>query len=298
MIKRAESQIHLFFISYKNMLLEKIKKEYKITKLFFKIKNSWYTCFCYHLSEKDLSRSIMKHTLKLCIFYGICAIATVYARPPHIIVLTLKEYPLLDQHKTKTTTTSDKTSSITSPTASAWPSVIEGVYSSYFGYLACSNNSGQIIFPRKQQSTSFTLIVTQHIKPIFMFHNTISTWRVAEKTAYAAFNIQRIQDPKTGIYMWETKKITLTDKNLALPFDAIVIFAQPNEIFVPLGVTVTENSAQLVLPPLFIKNTINLAKNALYMINYRQFFELIERSFKIDGTDKKGVQSKFSTPLV
>ena len=219
---------------------------------------------------------------RLFILLGsLCALVIhCYAPSAHMIVCKLEKYPTLPQNQTE----NKKVWSVDrKPT--------QGVYGSYFGYLASSSPSGDLIFPRKHQDTSFMLVVAKEIEPIFMLENTISTLQIPEKTEYGYYSIERKQDSKTQLYYWQVEKAQLP-KDRNLPLNSIILFAHPNEIYVPVGVSVTSNSPQICLPTLYVKDTVRIADNALSVLNIRRFFEPVQQTFK---TEKADVQSKIAT---
>jgi len=224
----------------------------------------------------------MKKKFLVPIFLGVF-VPCFSAQSPHMVVCTLKKYPSLPVSNSENKFLTTKTVAAT-----------EGIYASYFGYLTASNSVGQVVFPRKHRDTIFTLVITDKIEPIFMLENTINTWRVPEKTACAYYSIERKKDLKTNLYFWDVKKKE-TPADRTLPLDAITFIAKPEELYVPTGITVTNNNPQLALPTIFVKNSISLSDNALSILSYRQFFESLNQSVKTEGAD---VQSKFTRTSV
>jgi len=207
------------------------------------------------------------------------AITSIQGQSPHMLVCTLKKYPCLPTASAK-----KKKQFNAAHTARQ----TQGIYASYFGYLNASNAVGQIVFPRKHHDTSFTLVVTDKIEPIFMLENTISTWRVPEKSSCAYYTVERKKDVKTDVYFWDVQKTTVP-KDRIIPLDAITFIAKPEELYIPTGITPTSNNPQLALPEIFVKESIRLSDNALSVLSYRQFFESLNQSTKTEGAD---VQSK------
>ena len=197
-----------------------------------------------------------------------------------MIVCTFKKYPEASASQSE-----NKKISLAATTNQT-----RGIYGSYFGYLCSSNTAGQIIFPRKHNDSAFKLVIAEKIEPLFMLENTINTWSIPEKIDYAYYGIERKKDEKTNLYFWDVQKEELP-KDRALPLNVITLLAKPEELYVPLGITVTTNTGQITLPTIFVKSTIQLANNALSIVPIRQFFESINRSSKTQGAD---VQSKLT----
>jgi hypothetical protein len=198
-----------------------------------------------------------------------------------MIVCTFKKYPATSSSQLENKKQSTSTS-VTNPT--------EGIYGSYFGYLNSSNTAGQLKFPRKHNDSSFKLVITERIEPLFMLENTINTWSIPEKAKYAYYSIERKKDEKSNLYFWDVQEEKLPSDR-ALPLNAIMLIAKPEELYVPTGIVPTTNTPQIVLPQIFVKSTIRLAENALSIVPIRQFFESISLSSKTQGAD---IQSKLT----
>ncbi|MGE0206572.1 MAG: hypothetical protein AB7R69_01870 [Candidatus Babeliales bacterium] len=146
-----------------------------------------------------------------------------------------------------------------------------GLFGSYAGYLALSDMDGLMTFPRKQQKDAFKLLITPRIIPIFMIGNTIHHWQLDPLSQAQMYSIERIQDPATKDWLWQTKQIALPTNNI-ITLDTIVLFAKPQNIYVPEGITITNNNPQLVLPDIYAKKGLNVAAQALWVLTVRQFF--------------------------
>ncbi len=150
----------------------------------------------------------------------------------------------------------------------------EGVFSSYWGYLTASNFNGQIMFPRKQQSDTINILITERITPIFMIGNTIHHWQLDLASPTELYSFSRMQDDKTKEYYWTISKQPLPE-NQRVQLDTIVIFAKPKDIYIPQGTIPADGNPNLILPPIYAKKTLNSLAPALWIIKMRQFFKPI-----------------------
>jgi len=149
----------------------------------------------------------------------------------------------------------------------------KGIFATYGGYLVVSNFNGQISFPRMQQKTDFFLIVTEHIQPILMIGNTIHHWEIPKIPA-AIYSITRKQNQETKLYYWNVQQTTVPENNI-IPINSIVLFAKPKNIIVPVGITISNDDPQLILPSVYVvKNNTNVVP-ALETLQVRQFFGTI-----------------------
>lgn len=151
-----------------------------------------------------------------------------------------------------------------------------GVFSTYAGYIDITNVNGQTFYPRTQQSMVLHLVVTQTIIPIVMFANTISHWELGKDVPAAFFKMEKKQDEQTKLFIWDVQQEDRPANN-SIPLkptqDAfLIIVADPRALYVPVGVSVTDSSAHLLLPPIYVKKEIDIVKNSLYMITISHLF--------------------------
>lgn len=228
--------------------------------------------------------------------YGSCfllLVFTVHARLPfsHVITFFIQSVPFssgADETKfNKTVTTPGKAACKIA--CSVVPSPNHGIFAAYGGYLVISDFNGQVTFPRMQQKTNFLLIVTEKIVPIMMLGNTVHHWETLGSNN-AFYSIEREQDPKTQLYYWSVTAAQPPEKNI-IPLTSIVIFAKPKNIIVPLGITVTNDNPQLILPTLYATNDTNNVIPALSALTIRQFFG------SLSTTNKKENDMYYSTQI-
>jgi len=152
------------------------------------------------------------------------------------------------------------------------------VFSTYAGYLSMSNTNGQIVFPRKVINNAINLLVTNKISPVFMFGSTIAFWEIQDPNA-KMYYLERSQDKTTKLFFWETKEKPLPKSNRT-PVQTIVILADPKEIYVPIGATLTRSSANLLLPDIYVRKNIDNLANILFVLNIKPFFSKTNQIFK------------------
>lgn len=156
---------------------------------------------------------------------------------------------------------------------------IVGIVSTYGGYVQVSNNVGQTTFPRKHSKSMVYVLVTTKITPIVMFANTIHHFALEAGVPANMYSIERKIDINTNIYFWEVQQVPLPQDN-NIPREAIVIITKPNYIYIPTGITLTQNSPDLMLPDIYVKKGIDPVYGALYMLNINHFFRPIPTWYK------------------
>ena len=76
------------------------------------------------------------------------------------------------------------------------------------------------------------------------------------------------------------KQVQLPDDSQITPLNSIVIIAKPKHVYVAQGVTLAQESANLILPTMYIKKGISINRNALYMLNLAPFFRPVDFMYK------------------
>jgi len=200
-----------------------------------------------------------------------------------IITLFIKPYPLTigDSHTTDVLNHISQ-GGIAHYTAHGiiQKNIVAGMFATYAGYLAISDNSGQIAFPRQHIEPLIYLIITPTIVPVFMLGATIHHWEFVKNKPTEMYKIERIEDTQTGLYYWDTQRVTLPANN-RVPLESLVIFANPQSVYVPTGITLTDKRANLVLPNIYLKDEhrIDLQIDAA-VLAVRQFFGPIQHMYK------------------
>lgn len=146
-----------------------------------------------------------------------------------------------------------------------------GIFSTYAGYIDITNADGQTVYPRKHQEPLLYLIVTEEIVPIMMFANTVAFWEIPRHKSAAFFRMEKIKDEKTGLFLWDVQHSPRPQDN-KIPLESLVIIADPHDIYVPIGVSLADDTPHLLLPPLYVKKTMNVVKHGLYMLTISHLF--------------------------
>jgi hypothetical protein len=148
---------------------------------------------------------------------------------------------------------------------------LAGIMATYAGFLTVSNTSGQITFPLRHDATSIHLVITPIISPVMMLSNTLDHWEFEEGTPAELYYIERKLDLETAITYWDTHQLPLpADKKI--PLEALILFAHPQDMYVPIGITPIQQTPHFVLPSLYIKRSQHNQEQALYVLNIRLLF--------------------------
>ncbi len=154
-----------------------------------------------------------------------------------------------------------------------------GIFATYAGYVHASDVKGQLTFPRKHTRPFLYVIITNNIIPIIMIQNTIHHWEIAPGAPYAVYTFERKKDEETKQYFWDVQRLKNLKDNV-IPLESLVIFAQPDYIYIPTGITLTNNNPNLILPDIYVKKGFNLIKNSLYVLNLNQYLGQTNRQYQ------------------
>ena len=167
----------------------------------------------------------------------------------------------------------------------------EGVFALYQGYITISSRKGEILFPRKQQSNSINLLITPEIIPNFMVApSTAHHWELNPKLStdtntQAMYAITLTHDDDTDAYFYNVQSMPLPTDNI-IDFTTIVLLAPANMIYVPEGISMTQYSANLILPTIYVKPGIQFINHSLYALKIKNYFESISKQYnKYNGTN-------------
>ncbi len=154
-----------------------------------------------------------------------------------------------------------------------------GIMATYAGFLDVSNVNGLLVFPRKHTGAEILLVITPEMEPEFMFGTTIHHWKLKASEPQAFFKMVRDYDKGTDTYFWNTTEVGAPENNI-LPADSLVIFARPKDVYVPTGITPTDNRENLTLPSVLIKKGADVIDNALFVLRISSFLRPIELIYK------------------
>jgi len=156
-------------------------------------------------------------------------------------------------------------------TSSFYNPIVEGIFSSYAGYLLASGNNGQTTFPRRHYEPILYYLVTPRIFPVIMFGNTIHHWELMPEVPAKMYKLEKKLDEDLLEHYWQISQVPLPE-NKVISKKTIIIFANPEKIYIPEGITPTLDSAQLILPDIYVKKSLAKVREALYILTIRQFF--------------------------
>lgn len=156
---------------------------------------------------------------------------------------------------------------------------VTGIFASYAGYLDVSNTNGLIMFPRKHENPALHLVISHKIIPIAMMSNTIHHWELDKDTPADIFLVERTQDPATKLFYLKVTKEQRPKDNI-IPLESLIIIAKPDKVEIPLGITLTQDQPNLVLPDIYIKKGLNYTGNALFMVKISHLFAPVKTTYK------------------
>jgi hypothetical protein len=154
-------------------------------------------------------------------------------------------------------------------------SPIAGICVTYSGYLDVSDENGQVSFPRKHTADQADIIITTAFEPVPLFEKTIQHWRLSKKANASRYLIKEVYDEKNNEYTWHTEQAPLPSDDI-IPLSAIVIIAKPSHIVIPSEIHKTVKTANLTLPPVYVKKGINIVSGCAYFLEIRHLFRPVD----------------------
>lgn len=164
--------------------------------------------------------------------------------------------------------------------------IYSGIYAAYAGTFTHSNANGQILFERQTPELILHILVTEDVKvvPVNPLNDkTIYGFARDPKAQAAQYLFELTKDPETELYAWNVTPEPLRKKIIAP--DTLIIFAQPKNIIVPLGQTVTTPTENLILPDFYATPHNKSAANAFRFLKIRHYFAPVklDTKFQPDG---------------
>lgn len=150
---------------------------------------------------------------------------------------------------------------------------INGLQASYAGYMAISDKNGQISFPRLHQKEDIFLLVTPEIDPEYMIYpSLVHHWITKHNSPAAFYKISRKKNAELNTYYFQVTELNLPRD---LHPSTIILYEHPENIRVPLGISLNNYSTNFILPELKAKKPAAI-KNSLYTFSIKQYFEPID----------------------
>jgi len=156
---------------------------------------------------------------------------------------------------------------------------VGGIYASYLGYIGLSDQNGQLTFPRQQQSETMYLLITPEIEPeLMMAPALIHHWITKKKNPASFYSIKRKEEKRLHVYYFDVQKLAIPEN---IPYNTMIIYANPENVNIPVGISLTSYSPHFIIPDMYAKKIGNI-KNSLYTLSIKQYFEQIKINSKND----------------
>jgi hypothetical protein len=224
---------------------------------------------------------------------AIACIASLSVHAQRTVTLTMIPYPLTAQDVTTLLEDVKKPGRLSREQMEALlqPASVNGIFTSYIGFLEPTNNQGMVSFVRKLTNVhklanpEFYLVLTTDIKPIRTFGMTVHHWELdsapGKKADAAFFMVKREIEGESGTCYWNVQKVAKPENNIIPLEAAIIIFAHPKSIFVPEGATAcTDAGENLLLPPIYIRKGIKTVRNAIDILPFSHFYRPEQEAIK------------------
>lgn len=164
-----------------------------------------------------------------------------------------------------------------------YDSAVPGIMCLYGGNVALSDKNGQMIFKRNQQTPNIYFLVTKSVLPAYMIApSTVHNWMLDPKEPAALYFAEFKTNDQLELYYFEISEAELpADRNIAL--NTIIFIADPKDVFIPIGATLTDLSQNLILPNIYIKRDFCFLHNSLYTLAIKQYFKETEQESQLEN---------------
>lgn len=159
------------------------------------------------------------------------------------------------------------------------PQFLQSIFCSYAGYLTTANHNGQVIFPKEQAKSNLHILVTQRIQPIMMIGKTVHHWQLDYQQQAQLFKCTQIKDEHSKKICWHITEKDMPENHI-ISLDTIIIFAKPKYIKITPGIYSAKKTRNIYLPDIFVDPNIQSTKQALWVLNVRNFFKFVDPNIK------------------
>ncbi len=169
---------------------------------------------------------------------------------------------------------------------------LSGFVAIYAGFIDISDRDGLISFPLRHITPKLNIAITEQINLAKVKANTIAyrEFLPPNKAQTKLYSFERKEDvdpedPAKKTQYWSVQEIPLPADNKINPL-TLVIFANPSNIYVPVGDFMSAESNHLVLPEIYVIGNKNQSNILFQTLDITRYFEPINKiQEKID--DKK-----------
>ena len=211
---------------------------------------------------------------------------SIESKVPHSIILTFNEYPVLEDtqelkasHNNPMVINSDRKGLQNIHTRHKKnirkPLNLSGIPVIYYGYITYTQKDGIVMFPRMHENSYFYVLLSTKINPVFMLRNTIHHLEIAKNSSHSFYKISKQYDDQTKTHFWNVEKQTFPADG-HIPLETITIFMEPENFYLPEGISITNDNAQAILPVMYIKNDKNFVNNSLASLEINYLFKTID----------------------
>lgn len=164
-----------------------------------------------------------------------------------------------------------------------YDSAAPGVMCLYGGNVALSDKNGQIIFKRNQQTPNTYFLVTKSVLPAYMIApSTVHNWMLDPKEPAALYFAEFKANDALELYYFEISQAKLPEDH-NIPLNTIIFIADPKDVFIPTGATLTDLSQNLTLPNIYIKRDFCFIHNSLYTLAIKQYFRETDQESQLEN---------------
>lgn len=153
---------------------------------------------------------------------------------------------------------------------------IEGIHAFYRGYASISNDQGRLFFPRLDDKNEINVLLVENVTPIIFQGQVPDHFIVLPGTPYQFYICTGEKNETNNTTAWEATMNSKLQPNQKIPLNTIIIIVNPNEAYFDLNKNIIQQSANMLLPNIYIFSSAkknNYSHFALNILNYFKPFD-------------------------
>ena len=234
----------------------------------------------------------MKHFLK--ILTAILILSIKLHPTDAIITFFVEKYPYFKIEKSKKFDPEKYSKQLKQPSffyqtisdIQKYNSALPGVMCLYGGNVALSDKNGQIIFKRNQQTPNLYFLPAYMIAP-----STVHNWMLDSQEPASLYFAEFHQNDSLELYYYQVSEADLPKDN-HIPLNTIIFIADPKDVFIPTGATLTDLSQNMILPNIYIKRDFCFMHNSLYTLAIKQYFRQPDSDSQLENLTVSQIQQQ------
>lgn len=150
--------------------------------------------------------------------------------------------------------------------------VYGGFFATYAGNAATFNADGSLVFPRRHATDKITYLITPEIIPVILRGQTVEYLAFDPELPSACYEFVRMEDKKTGVFVWKVTKVPSPKKEKLDPY-TVIFCAHPDELIIHEGIFLTSGGQNLLMPTIYWKENPHEIEHLSSFVRINRYFQ-------------------------